>query len=133
MMLEEKLLLKDKPSSAIVAVGDLDRARRFYAETLGLEPTTGSEEGVLTFRTGGTQLVVYESRVAGTNKANAVVWNAGEEDFDSVASQLREQGIVFETYPELGMEIADGVHRAGGFKGVWFKDPDGNILHVVNM
>ena len=131
-MLKEKLLLKDRPSSAIVAVRDLDRARRFYAETLGLEPVAEAEEGVLTFRTGDTQLVVYESGLAGTNKANAVVWNAGG-DFNAIASQLREQGVVFEEYPDLGMDIEDGVHRAGGFKGVWFKDSDGNILHVASM
>ena len=132
MMLKEKLLLKDRPSSAIVAVADLARAREFYTETLGLEPLAEAEEGVLTFRTGPTQLVVYRSEHAGTNEANAVVWNAGE-DFDAIAAQLSEQGVVFETYPELGMDIADGVHSAGEFKGVWFKDPDGNILHVASM
>jgi extradiol dioxygenase family protein len=132
MMLKEKLLLKDKPSSAIVAVSDLGRAREFYAETLGLEPDGGGEEDVLTFRTGATQLVVYQSEYAGTNKANAVVWNAGA-DFDSIAGQLQEQGVRFEEYPDLGMDISNGVHRSGEFKGVWFKDPDGNILHIANM
>ena len=132
MMLKEKLLLKDKPSSAIVAVSDLDRARDFYAETLCLEPEGGPEEDVLTFRTGDTKLIVYESEFAGSNKANAVVWNAGE-DFDAIAGQLREQGVEFEEYPDLGMEISGGVHRSGDFKGVWFKDPDGNILHVGSM
>ena len=132
MMLKEKLLLKDKTSSAIIAVSDLDRAREFYAETLGLEPDGASEEDMLTFRTGDTQLIVYESEFAGTNKANAVVWNAGH-DFDEIASQLREQGIRFEEYPDLGMDISNGIHRQGDFKGVWFKDPDGNILHIGNM
>ena len=131
-MLKEKQLLRDKPSSAIVAVSDLGRARGFYAETLGLEPAGRSEEGVLAFRTGATQLIVYQSEFAGTNKANAVVWNAGG-DFDAIAAQLREQGVTFEEYPDLGMEVAEGVHRAGGFKGVWFNDPDGNVLHVANM
>ena len=131
MMLEEKLLLKDKPSSAILAVGELDRARDFYAETLGLELENSSEE-TLAFRTGDTQLVVYKSEFAGTNKANAVVWNAGG-DFDAIADQLRDQGVRFEEYPELGMDIARGIHRSGDFKGVWFKDPDGNILHIGNM
>ena len=132
MMLKEKLLLRDRPSSAIVAVADLDRARDFYAETLGLETITEAEEGVLTFRTGDTQLVVYESEFAGTNKANAVVWNGGS-DFDAIAGQLREKGVEFEVYPDLGMDIANGVHRSGSFKAVWFKDPDGNVLHVANM
>jgi catechol 2,3-dioxygenase-like lactoylglutathione lyase family enzyme len=126
MMLKEKLLLKDKPSSAIVAVSDLDRARDFYTETLGLEPEGEYEEGVL------TQLTVYESEFAGTNKANAVVWNAGK-DFDEIAGQLREQGIKFEEYPDMEMDISRGVHSSGDWKGAWFKDPDGNILHIGNM
>lgn len=132
MMLKEKLLLKDKPSSAIVAVRNLDRARAFYTETLGLEPDRGAGEDPLTLRTGETRLIVYESEFAGTNKANAVAWNAGD-DFDAIAGQLSEQGIAFEEYPELGMEISGGIHRSGEFKGVWFKDPDGNILHIANM
>src|SRR5687768_11701927 len=102
MLLKEKLLLKDKPSSAILAVSDLGRARKFYADTLGLEPEGGGEQDVLTFRTGATKLVVYESEFAGTNKANAVVWTAGE-DFDAIAGQLKEQGVRFEEYPDLGM------------------------------
>lgn len=125
-------MLKDHDSSAIVAVSDLDRARKFYTDTLGLEPERGSEQDVLTFRTGDTQLIVYKSEFAGTNKANAVVWNAGG-DFDEIAVQLREQGVAFEEYPDLGMDISGGVHRSGDFKGIWFKDPDGNILHIGNM
>ena len=133
MMLKEKLLLKGKPSSAIVAVRDLDRARDFYSETLGLEPESGAgEDDVLTLRTGDTRLILYESEFAGTNKANAVVWNAGK-DFAEIASQLNQQGIAFEEYPDLGMEISGGVHRSGEFKGIWFMDPDGNILHIGNM
>ena len=131
-MLKEKLLLKDRPSSAIVAVGDLDRARAFYADTLGLEPVDGHEQQVLEFRTGETRLVVYVSEFAGSNKANAVVWNGGG-DFDEIVEQLRDQGVRFEEYPDLGMDISRGVHSGGGFKAVWFKDPDGNILHITNM
>jgi extradiol dioxygenase family protein len=131
-MLKEKLRLGDTPSSAIVAVRDLGRARRFYSDTLGLELDRGGEDGAVTFRTGDTQLIVYESEFAGSNKANAVVWNGGD-DFDAIADQLREQGMTFEEYPELGMDIARGVHRDGDFKAVWFKDPDGNVLHVTNM
>ena len=130
MMLKEKTLLRDKPSSAIVAVSDLDRARRFYAETLGLE--AASEDEVLTFRTGQTRLVVYPSEFAGTNKANAVVWDAGG-DFDAIVEELRERGVTFEEYPEMGMKIDRGVHASDDFKGVWFKDPDGNILHINSM
>ena len=132
MMLKEKMLLRNKTSSAIVAVSDIDRARDFYADTLGLEPEGGSERTALKFRTGDTDLIVYESEFAGTNKANAVVWSAGD-DFDDIVDQLRDQRIKFEEYPDMGMDLSNGVHSKGDFKGIWFKDPDGNILHIQNM
>ena len=124
-------MFRDLSSAAIVAVSDVDRARTFYGETLGLESGDASED-VVTYRTGATQLTVYVSDTAGTNKANAVVWSA-PDDFDAVVDELRAKGVTFEEYPELGMEITDGVHAAGDFRGAWFKDPDGNILHIVNM
>jgi catechol 2,3-dioxygenase-like lactoylglutathione lyase family enzyme len=122
---------RDLSSSAIVAVRDLDRARGFYGGTLGLK-AVDDEKDMIEYRTGETRLVVYTSEFAGTNKANAVAWSGGG-DFDAIVGQLRDRGVVFEAYPELGMDIADGVHRAGDFKGVWFKDPDGNILHLTNI
>lgn len=124
-------MFRDLSSSAIVATSDLDRARRFYGDTLGLEAINTSED-VLGYRTGSTRLTVYRSDAAGSNRANAVVWSA-PEGFDAAVAELRGNGVRFEEYPELGMTITDGVHAAGDFRGVWFRDPDGNILHLVNM
>ncbi len=125
-------MLKDHDSSAIVAVADLGRARAFYGGTLGLEPAgEGGEEGVLVYRTGATRLVVYESRHAGSNRANAVVWGVGGE-LDSIVAALEAAGAGFEHYPEIG-RLEGNVHHAGGMKLVWLKDPDGNILHLNSM
>lgn len=120
-------MFEDKTASAIVAVSDLARAKAFYGDTLGLAAQTDEGE-VLVYRTGATRLFVYRSDAAGTNRANAVVWDAGE-DFDAIAEELRSKGVVFEEYPEMGMTIENGVHRQDDFKAAWFKDPDGNILH----
>lgn len=125
-------MLKDKNSSAIVAVKAIGPARDFYEHTLGLEVAEDhAENGVVTYRTGETQLTVYESEFAGTNQANAVTWAAGE-DFDAIIADLRNKGVVFEQYDMEGVENDGGVHRAGGMKLVWFKDPDGNILHILS-
>jgi catechol 2,3-dioxygenase-like lactoylglutathione lyase family enzyme len=122
-------MLKDKDSAAIVAVRDIERARSFYGETLGLE--LAEDDGdVLQFKTGATTLVVYVSDFAGTNQANAVVWGVGEE-IETIVSDLKARGVGFEHYP--GMEIDGDIHRAGDFRMVWFKDPDGNILHLNSM
>ena len=122
-------MLKDHDSSAILAVADLDRARAFYGDTLGLELTgEGAEEGVLVYRTGATRLIVYSSGYAGTNRANAVVWGVGG-DLDSIVAALEAKGAGFEHYPDIG-RLDGNVHHAGGMKLVWLKDPDGNILHI---
>ena len=125
-------MLKDKPSSAIVAVADIDRARKFYRDTLGLVLGDDSMGDVLVFRTGGTSLVVYRSEFAGTNKANAVVWGVGDE-IDQIAADLKAKGVAFEHYPGDGMRLEGDLHVAGEMKMLWLKDPDGNILHLNNL
>lgn len=124
-------MLKDIDSAAIVAVKDISRARDFYQNKLGLELTQG-DDNVLSFKTGKTTLVVYVSDFAGTNKANVVVWGAGDQ-IEAIVADLAAKGITFEHYPDIGMDYKDGIHFAGDFKAVWFKDPDGNILHLNSM
>ena len=125
-------MLSDHDSSAIVAVSDLERARRFYGGVLGLEAVEeGSEEGVIVYRTGGTQLVVYRSDHAGSNRANAVVWGVGD-DLDAIVRALEAKSVFFEHYPEIG-RLEGNVHVAGEARLVWLKDPDGNILHFNSM
>jgi len=121
--------LSEKVSSAIVAVSDIERSRRFYSDTLGLELVEDGMEGVLVYKTGTTHLVVYPSEFAGTNKGNAVAWDCGG-DVETIAAELSAKGVQFERYEMDGATYKDGVHDAGGFKMVWFKDPDGNILHL---
>jgi len=124
-------MLKDRSSSAIVAVSDLARARAFYEDTLGLTLIDGGvDNGVFVFRTGETQLTVYKSAFAGTNKANAVTFEM-KGDIVAVVEDLRAKGVVFEHYPDMGMTLNGDVHEAGAMKLVWFKDPDGNILHLI--
>ena len=122
-------MLKARNSSAIVAVRDLERAKAFYGDVLGLNLTPDSEGEVAVFQTGDTHLVVYVSEFAGTNRANAVVWAVGDQ-IERIAADLAEKGVVFERYPMDGATYADGIHRMGDFRMVWFKDPDGNILHL---
>ena len=124
-------MLKDIDSTAIVAVRDISRAKDFYQNKLGLELTRG-DDNVLSFKTGKTTLVVYVSDYAGTNKANAVVWGVGAE-IEAIVADLAAKGISFEHYPDMSLDYANGIHSSGDFKMVWFKDPDGNILHLNNM
>jgi len=109
-------MLKDRNSSAIVAVGDIDRARTFYRDTLGLTLEAegeGDMAGMLGFRTGETFLTVYRSDHAGTNRANAVTWDM-KGDLEDCVRDLRARGVEFEDYgPMEGMAYADGIYSAG--------------------
>lgn len=126
-------MLKDHDSSAILAVSDLGRARTFYEIKLGLEVAEEGDEEVVTYKTGATSLVIYQSEEAGHNRGNAVVWGVGDE-IDAIAAELKSKGITFEHYDNMpGTQLEGDIHVAGEMRLVWFKDLDGNILHLNNM
>jgi catechol-2,3-dioxygenase len=122
-------MLKDIDATAILAVKDVGVAKGFYEGVLGLEPTGGEQEGMIHYKSGSSSVLVYESEHAGTNQANALAWSVGE-DFDAIVQDLRARGVTFEHYELPGLRLQGDVHVAENFKAVWFKDPDGNILHI---
>jgi catechol 2,3-dioxygenase-like lactoylglutathione lyase family enzyme len=125
-------MLAGKEAAATLAVSDLQRARDFYEKTLGLTAVMENPGAVL-YRSGNSMLLVYPSEYAGTNQATAASWAVGD-DFDAVVEELRAKGVTFEHYDDLPETTRDGdVHVSDDFKGVWFKDPDGNILAVGDM
>jgi catechol 2,3-dioxygenase-like lactoylglutathione lyase family enzyme len=127
-------MLGNKDATATVAVKDIAAARRFYEDKLGLDPVqTDDGHGVITYKTGGSSLLVYTSQFAGTNQATSVTWSVGG-DFDDLVRSLQSKGVSFERYDGLPGVTRDGdVHGAGGMKLAWFKDPDGNIHHLISM
>lgn len=124
-------MLANRNAMATIAVKDIDVARKFYGGTLGLQPLESSEKGVLSYQSGNATVIVYASQYAGTNQATSATWSVGDE-FDSVMRALQAKGVVFEHYDLPGLTRQGDAHIAGTFKGAWFKDPDGNILHIVN-
>jgi len=124
-------MLGGKDAAATLAVSDLQRARDFYENTLGLEAVQ-EPPGAILYRSGNSVVLVYPSEYAGTNKATAASWAVGD-DFDSIVTALKEKGVAFEHYDDLPETTREGdVHLMGDFKAVWFKDPDGNILNLIN-
>lgn len=126
-------MLGDKTAIATIAVKDMNAAKKFYEETLGLAPEGGEEYGGILYKSGTSRIFVYQSEMAGTNKATAIGWNAGD-DLDKIVADLKSKGVTFEQYDNLpGVTREGDIHVMGDLRGVWFKDPDGNILNIVNM
>lgn len=124
-------MLADHSAVANIAVSDLAAARKFYEGTLGMAPVGRDDDELIAYRSGDSKFFVYRSDFAGTNRATSMTWVVGDE-VDEVVRALRDKGVAFEHYEMPGAALEGDVHAIGGVRVAWFKDPDGNILAVVN-
>jgi len=123
--------LSDCRIAAVAAVSDLDRARGFFEESLGLSQIdSGAGGDEIVFGCGeGTGLMVYASpEHAGKGTATLACWAV--QDLDSEMESLRAKGVEFEIYDGFGQDD-DGVLRMDGGRVAWFTDPDGNTFAVA--
>ena len=122
-------MLAAKEAMATIAVKDIAKAKKFYGDTLGLKQLPEEMDEVATYQSGKSTIVVYESQFAGTNKATSATWGVGDE-LESIVSTLKKKGVPFEHYNMPGATLDGDIHKFGDFRAAWFKDPDGNILHI---
>jgi catechol 2,3-dioxygenase-like lactoylglutathione lyase family enzyme len=112
---------------------DLARARRFYSEKLGLEPTEERPGGLL-YRCGGGCFALFESAGAGSGTHTQMAWEVA--DIESTVAALRSRGVVFEEYDLPGLKTVNGIatiqgnypSKGVGERGAWFCDSEGNVL-----
>ncbi|MGV9786205.1 VOC family protein [Streptomyces sp. NPDC003435] len=118
---------------------DLERARRFYSEKLGLEPFDERPGGLL-YRCGGTDFVVFQS--TGASPGTFTQMGFQVDDLDAVVSELRANGIAFEDVDFPGFHTRDGIAEiegnypskgARGERGAWFRDSEGNLLGIGEL
>ena len=109
------------------AVGDLEAAKKFYGETLGLR--TSEHYGLLTLHLAGDRdTLVYPK--PDHVPAGYTILNFQVDDIDAAVDELVRRGIPMERYEGMGQDDK-GINRAGGPYIAWFKDPAGNILAVL--
>ncbi len=123
-------MLENTNVQPMLPVKDMEPARKFYEETLGLKRVGGMSDHAVVYRSGSTSLCVYKSEFAGTNKGTAALWEV--KDIDETVKDLKAKGVKFEHYDMPGMKRDGDIHRGGGMNVAWFKDPAGNILSVQN-
>ncbi|MEA2697074.1 MAG: hypothetical protein QOI66_1345 [Myxococcales bacterium] len=121
-------MLSTVPIVAYVPVLDMDRARKFYQEKLGLNPKEEYAGGNgYVYECGlGSSFFMYKSGGAGTSKASQAFWAV--EDLEAEMAALRARGLKFEEYDMPGLKTVNGVASGGGAKTAWFKDSEGNIM-----
>ena len=126
-------MLADSPVAAILPAVELERAKKFYEEKLGLESSDTADPGGVMFESGdGTWLYLYQ-RDGGT-KADHTVAGWKVENIEEVVRALRKRGVVFEQYDLPGLKTDEhGIATIGPSKSAWFKDSEGNILSIAEF
>jgi catechol 2,3-dioxygenase-like lactoylglutathione lyase family enzyme len=114
---------------AYLPVKDLARARAFYEQKLGFKPQREVDGGVVYEFAAGTACFMYPTPNAGTSQASQAFWRV--DDVERAVAELRAKGVVYEEYDMPGLKTKNGIADAGSSKAAWFKDPEGNILAIV--
>jgi catechol 2,3-dioxygenase-like lactoylglutathione lyase family enzyme len=128
-------MLTDFPVATRLPAQDLERARRFYAEKLGLEPVE-ERPGGLRYRCGGVDFGLFESAGAPSGDHTQMGWEV--PDIEATVVALRARGVVFEEYHLPGLETVDGIaeiegnypSKGVGEKAAWFRDSEGNLFGI---
>jgi catechol 2,3-dioxygenase-like lactoylglutathione lyase family enzyme len=120
-------MLTNAKVMATLPVVDVDRARRFYGETLGLQEAQRFPDGGVIFRTGaGSEVELYPREQP--TKADHTAMTFAVQDLEREIRELEGRGVRFEDYDLPGLKTEGHVATMKGDKAAWFKDPDGNIL-----
>jgi catechol 2,3-dioxygenase-like lactoylglutathione lyase family enzyme len=129
-------MLRDSDVATRLPAQDLDRARAFYAERLGLEPVE-ERPGGLRYECGRGRFTLFESAGVASGSHTQMAWEV--DDIDAVVGELRSRGVVFEEVDVPGLRTVEGIAEvegnypsAGGVgeRAAWFRDSEGNLLGI---
>jgi catechol 2,3-dioxygenase-like lactoylglutathione lyase family enzyme len=124
-------MFRDTRAFSGFSVDDVDKAQRFYGDTLGLD--TSVENGIMTIHlAGGGEVIAYPKD--DHEPATSTILNFPVDDIEAAVDALSERGISFERYEQMASDFDErGIFRGGGPLIAWFKDPAGNVLSVIKV
>jgi catechol 2,3-dioxygenase-like lactoylglutathione lyase family enzyme len=128
-------MLNDGRVATRLPAQDLERARSFYSEKLGLEPVE-VREGGLRYVCGGGEFALFASAGAPSGEHTQMGWEV--DDIEATVRDLRARGVVFEEYDFPGLRTVGGIaeiegnypSKGSGERGAWFRDSEGNMLGI---
>jgi catechol 2,3-dioxygenase-like lactoylglutathione lyase family enzyme len=128
-------MLEESEVATRLPARDLNRARKFYSEKLGLDPIE-ERPGGLRYRSNNSFFVLFESAGEASGTHTQMGWEVA--DIKAIVAALKARGVVFEEYDLSGLKTANGIaeiagnypSKGVGEKGAWFKDSEGNLLGI---
>jgi predicted enzyme related to lactoylglutathione lyase len=125
-------MLADRKTFSGFAVSDVDAAKRFYGETLGLPVQTLDEEyGINALKFGDGREVIFYAK-PDLRPGNYTILNFEVDDIDAAVEELSSRGVEFQRYEDFDQD-EKGIARGPGPAIAWFEDPAGNILAVMQQ
>lgn len=115
---------------ATLPAQDIERAKTWYREKLGLEPVE-EHEGALIYRAGPGTFQLYPTQVAGIAQHTLGCWYV--DDLEATVAELRGRGVEFEEYDFPGLKTEDGIAELGFERSAWFKDCEGNTVAIAQL
>jgi catechol 2,3-dioxygenase-like lactoylglutathione lyase family enzyme len=123
-------MFKNNKAFSGFSVNDIQKAREFYAGTLGMEVTDESKMGLLSLHiANGSKVLIYPK--PGHTPATFTILNFPVKNIEETVDELTKRGVKFEKYEGEIKTDEKGIFRGGGPLIAWFKDPAGNILSVL--
>jgi catechol 2,3-dioxygenase-like lactoylglutathione lyase family enzyme len=124
-------MLSDTRAIPTIPASDMTTMRSFYVDTLGLKIQEERDDGIFFECADGTAVMLFPSsgQASGTHTQMSFM----SADFDADVADLRSRGVRFELFDMPGMTEVDGVYTGEGLRGVWFRDPEGNLLALTEV
>jgi len=124
-------MLSDARFDAAVPCSDLQRAKSFYADKLGLTPADEGPAGVIYEGRDGTRFLLFPSSGSASGSHSQMGFMVA--DIDAEVLDLKQRGVQFEEYDFPGFDKATSLADSGGTRAAWFKDSEGNLLCLVEQ
>ena len=124
-------MLRDSLVHTTLPVSDLQRAKQFYADKLGLIPADEQPGGLFYSAGAGTRFLLFPSTGRASGAHTQMGWRV--RDIDAAVRDLTERGVTFETYDFDGFDQETRIASHGTVRSAWFKDSEGNLLGLVQL
>ena len=123
-------MLEGASAHTTLPVLDMERAKRFYTETVGAIPGEATPGGAF-FHLGDSSFTLYPT--PNPDRGGHTQMGLRVPDVRAAVAELRSRGVTFEEYDFPGLKTTDGIAEMEGVSAAWFKDPEGNTIGVVHF
>jgi catechol 2,3-dioxygenase-like lactoylglutathione lyase family enzyme len=124
-------MIKDRRVHTTLPALDMERAKQWYEEKLGLTPATTTANGMIYTGFGGTRFSLYPT--PNPTRGGHTQMGFATDDIEADVTELKGRGVVFEEYDFPGLKTENSIAQTGEVRAAWFKDSEDNIIGIIQL